>query len=79
VPVALTLCQTNPASGACLAPPAASLSTAIAAGATPTFAVFATARGTIPFNPAANRIFVRFRDNDSGQVVGATSAAVRSQ
>jgi PKD repeat protein len=79
VPVALTLCQTNPASGACLAPPAASLSTAIAAGATPTFAVFATARGTIPFNPAANRIFLRFRDNASGQVVGATSVALRTQ
>jgi len=79
VPVALTLCQTNPASGACLAPPAASLTTAIAAGATPTFAVFATARGTIPFDPAANRIFLRFRDSASGQVVGATSVALRSQ
>jgi len=78
VPVTLTLCQTIPATGACVAPPAASLTTAIAAGATPTFAVFATARGTIPFDPAANRIFLRFRDSASSQVVGATSVALRS-
>jgi hypothetical protein len=79
VPVSLALCQTNPASGACLAPPAASVTTSVPAGATPTFAVFATARGSIPFNPAVNRVFLRFRDSASNQIVGATSVALRGQ
>ena len=50
----------------------------IAANATPTFGIFATGSGVVPFDPATNRIFVRFRD--AGAVTrGATSVAVRTQ
>jgi streptogramin lyase len=74
----LSICQTNPATGLCLQSPTASVSTAINAGATPTFAVFATATGAVPFLPAANRIFLQFTDG-SGAVRGATSVAVRTE
>ncbi len=77
LPLTLTLCQTDPASGVCLAAPAPSVTTAIAASATPTFAIFATAHGAIPFSPASSRIFVRFRDG-GGVVRGSTSVAVRN-
>lgn len=79
LPVAITVCQTRPADGTCLQPAAGSVSTTIEKGATPTFAVFIQGRGAaVPFNPATNRIFVRFRDS-SGAVRGATSVAVRTQ
>lgn len=64
--------------GQCLAPPASSVATTINAGATPTFSVFATGNGVVPFDPANNRIFVAFRDG-GGLVRGSTSVAVRNQ
>ena len=76
LPISLTLCQTNPGTGACLASPSPTVTTTINAGATPTFGVFVTGAGNVPFDPAANRVFVRFKD--AGQVIrGATSVAVR--
>jgi hypothetical protein len=78
LPLALTLCQTNPQTGQCLAPPAASVTTAIAADATPTFAIFGTASGAIPFDPANSRVFVQFAD-PAGNICGATSVAVETQ
>src|SRR5580704_8078908 len=78
LPVTLSLCETNPASGACLAPPAASVSTTINANGTPTFGIFVTGSGTVAFAPATNRITVQFTDG-SGVVRGATSVAVRTQ
>lgn len=78
LPAVLSICETNPATGSCLAPPAASVSTSINAGATPTFAIFAKGSGSIPFDPANNRVFVVFRDG-GGQVRGATSVAIRTQ
>jgi hypothetical protein len=77
LPVGLFICQTNPATGSCLAPPSASVTTTIDAGATPTFAVFAASSNYIAFHPAGNRIFVVFRDA-GGAVKGATSVAVRT-
>ena len=77
LPITISLCQTNPLSGACLAPPAASVTTDIGANATPTFAIFGTGTGVIPFDPAGNRVFVRFKDAD-GITRGATSVAVRT-
>jgi hypothetical protein len=81
LPLAITLCQTNPSSGACLAPPvpaSSGVSTTIAANTTPTFAIFATAGGVVPFDPANSRIFVEF--SDAGEVVrGSTSVAVETQ
>jgi hypothetical protein len=78
LPISLNLCQTNPATGACVAPAAAGVTTTIAANATPTFAIFAGSSSAIPFDPANNRVFVRFIDR-SGVLRGATSVAVRTQ
>jgi len=78
LPLTLTLCQTNPANGACLASPTPTVTTQINAGQTPTFAVFVKANGTVPFDPAVNRIAVRFRDA-GGAIRGATSVAARTQ
>lgn len=78
LPVGLAICETNPGTGACLAPPSPTVTTTINAGATPTFGVFVTGAGTVPFAPALNRVFVRFKD--AGAVTrGATSVAVRTQ
>jgi outer membrane protein assembly factor BamB len=78
LPVTALVCQTNPSNGQCLAPPVSSVSVTFASGATPTFSVFATASGTVPFAPAASRIFLRFTDS-SGATHGSTSVAVRTQ
>jgi hypothetical protein len=78
LPIATTLCQTNPSNGQCLAPPAASASVTIEANATPTFSVFATASGVVPFAPAASRVFLRFSDAN-GQPHGSTSVAVMTE
>jgi hypothetical protein len=63
LPVTIAICQTNPATGVCLQTPAASVATPINPGATPTFGVFVTASGTVPFDPTNNRIFVTFTDS----------------
>ena len=77
LPVAVFVCQTD-AAGGCLETPATSLTTQIDTNATPTFGVFVQGHGTVPFDPAQNRIFVRFKDG-GGNTRGATSAAVRTQ
>ena len=77
LPITATLCQTDPASGQCLAPPAASLPLTIAAGAIPTFSVFISASAPIPLAPGSARIFVRFLDS-SGASHGSTSVAVQT-
>jgi hypothetical protein len=78
LPVAVSICQTNPASGQCLGNAAASVTATIAANATPTFAIFVGGAGMVPFDPAGNRIFVQFTGSD-GTVRGSTSVAVRTQ
>ena len=77
LPLALGICQTNGA-GSCIGTAGPSVTLGIGTNATPTFAIFATAGGPIGFNPAANRIFVRFKDG-AGVTRGATSVAVRTQ
>jgi hypothetical protein len=78
LPINLSICQTNPATGICVGSLASSVTTQINAGQTPTFAIFVAGTGTaIPFDPANNRIFVRFKDTD-GATRGATSVAVRT-
>jgi len=80
LPLSLLVCETNPATGACLSPPAASTVVAYEASTTATFSVFALlseAGADIPFDPAANRAFVRF-SNLSGEVRGSTSVALRT-
>jgi len=78
LPAGITLCQTNPATGVCLAIPGTSVTTQVNANATPTFAVFVEGHGTVPFDPANNRVFMRFKDG-GGVTRGATSVAVRTQ
>jgi hypothetical protein len=80
LPLAITLCQTNPSTGACINPatPASSTTVTINANATPTFAFFATASGAVPFIPQTNRIFVQFSDAN-GVIRGSTSVAVETQ
>jgi hypothetical protein len=78
LPVTLTICQTNPSTGVCLAAPAASVATTINANATPTFGIFVAGGGTVPFSPGVNRVFVTFTDN-GGVLRGETSVAVRTQ
>lgn len=77
LPIFLSICETNPATGACLSPPASNATTTIGAGATPTFAIFVNGDDFVPFDPANSRIFVRF--NDAGDVTrGSTSVAVQT-
>jgi hypothetical protein len=78
LPVRVSLCQTNPTTGACLAAPVSTVTTTIATNATPTFGIFVTASATVADSPGANRIFVQFTDA-SGVLHGETSVAVRTQ
>jgi len=78
LPTTLTLCETNPTSGQCLAPPSSTLTHSFAAGETPTFSIFAAVSRGITFNPATARVFVRFKDSSGGTVRGSTSVALRS-
>jgi len=78
LPVNISLCQTNPANGQCISAISASVTAQININATPTFAIFVQGHGNVPFDPAANRIFVRFKE--AGAVTrGSTSVAVRTQ
>jgi len=78
LPVTLSLCQTDPGSGACLADPSETVSVSIGASETPTFAFFVSAAETITLDPAVNRIFARFRTQD-GVTRGSTGVAVTTQ
>ncbi len=75
--VSLFVCETDPATAACLANPVSELTITSVNGETRTFSVFANATGDIPFDPANNRVFVRFKDT-AGVVRGATNFAVRT-
>ena len=76
LPVGMGICATG-ANGSCLAAPQSTVTQSIPAGATPTFAIFATATAAIPLEPATNRIFVQFTDS-TGAVRGTTSVALTS-
>jgi DNA-binding beta-propeller fold protein YncE len=77
LPIAATICQSNPTNGQCLAAPAASVSLSYAGSAAPTFSVFLQSSGPVPFDPANSRVFVRFEDS-SGGLHGSTSVAVET-
>jgi class 3 adenylate cyclase len=50
----------------------------INANSTPTFGIFVAGTGTVPFDPANNRVFVRFKDA-GGVTRGSTGVAVGTQ
>jgi len=78
LPVSLTVCRTDPASGACLASPTVGVTTTIATNATPTFGIFITGNGVVADAPGVDRAFVTFTDA-GGVLRGETSVAVRTQ
>jgi hypothetical protein len=78
LPITVTICQTDPQTSACLQTPGPTVTTTINANATPTFGVFVSATGTVPFDPTNNRIFVTFTDSTKA-VRGETSVAVETQ
>ena len=75
VPVTITVCETDPATSLCLAPPTPSVQTQVASGATPTFGVFVSSDVPVPFDPANSRIQVHLEGGGGG---GGTSVAVCS-
>ena len=77
LPVNISLCQTNPSTGQCISAIDSTVTTTINANATPTFGIFIQGNGNVPFDPAVNRIFVRFKDS-GGVTRGSTSVAVRT-
>ena len=74
LPLSITLCQTT-SSGACVSPPASSVTIPMATGSGAGYAVFVTGTGSIKANAAVNRIFLRFKDV-GGVTRGSTSVAV---
>jgi hypothetical protein len=78
LPVTLTICQTSPSTGACMAAPAPSVTLAINSGDADTFGIFVLASSAIPDMPAVNRVFVTFTDA-GGTLRGETSVAVRTR
>jgi hypothetical protein len=76
LPVSVTICQTNPSTGACLAPPGSTVTVAsIPTGTSVVFSVFVTATAAIASDPANNRIYVQFTDGN-GKPLNFTSVAV---
>jgi hypothetical protein len=75
LPLDLTICHTNPTSGACISTVGPSVTFTVNTNDTPTIALFAQARGDVPFDPANNRINIVLKDSNGIQC-GATSVAV---
>jgi hypothetical protein len=71
------ICETNPATGVCLGPLSNAITFLSVGGETRSFMVTVNATGAIPFDPAVNRVFLRFRD-DARVIRGASSVAVRA-
>ena len=74
LPIAFSICETDPATSLCISPLGDSVSTRINQGDTPTFGVFVSGE-SFEFSPGVNRVFVRFRDSN-GDVRGSTSVAL---
>ncbi|MBI1235751.1 MAG: peptidoglycan DD-metalloendopeptidase family protein [Alphaproteobacteria bacterium] len=74
----LRICETDPVSGVCLAPPTEAVSHAFADNETASFAVFVRAQGeAVDFAPATSRIQL-IAEDAGGIIRGATSVAVQT-
>ena len=81
LPVQLSLCETNPATGVCINPVTPTTDpviVTIGANETSTFSVFVASGENVPLDPVNGRVFVRFRDG-AGMSRGATSVAVSTE
>ena len=79
LPLIISLCESDPATANCKAPPSSSVTTSVGANATPTFSVFVFSTGAlVPLDPGKNRVFVRFKDQ-AGVTRGSTSVAVTTE
>ncbi len=78
LPLTITLCRTD-LTGGCMEPPGAGPLPSLPLGQNEvaTYSVFIEATEPVPFDPAVNRLFVRFKTPD-GVTRGATSVAVRT-
>ena len=74
----VSICETDPGTGACRTTPSATVSRSFATNAVATFSLFVTATGDIPFDPAARRLRLDFVDGN-GVVRGQTSAALTTR
>jgi hypothetical protein len=74
LPLSITVREINPMTAAIIG----DNSRVISPGQTATFGIFVTATGAIPFDPAARRIFLEFRDS-IGVVRGSTSVAITTR
>ncbi len=75
----LTICETNPDTGVCLAEPAPVVDRTIATDEIVTFNVYAAAGSEdVAFNPERNRLHVLFREGADGAVRGGSSVAVKT-
>jgi hypothetical protein len=75
-PLSTLLCETDSATGACLANPLASIQSSIANNGVSTYAVFALRDGDLPFDPVNNRIRLRFT-GDGALINGEAGVAAR--
>ena len=78
LPVTVFVCETDPVTALCQDDPAPTVTANLSSGQTSTFSFFVVGAGTVPFDPAGNRIFARF-ENATGQSRGATSVAVLTE
>jgi virginiamycin B lyase len=78
LPIAATVCQTNPSNGQCLATPTPTVTTTINQNQNQTWTAFLQASGTVAPDPANSRAFFEFVDSN-GVVRGSTSTAVTTQ
>lgn len=72
LPLVISISETNPGTGAIIGD---NVLQGVGAGDNRTVAVFVTINGCMSFDPAAHRIFIKFRDA-SNNVVGSTSTAI---
>jgi hypothetical protein len=78
LPMTITICQSDPATGTCLAAPMSTVALTINTNTTPTFSIFVQDNSVSDLsgvNPAVYRIYLRFRDL-GGITRGSTSVAV---
>jgi hypothetical protein len=78
MPLTATICETDPQTGQCKAPPAATVTRTMSQNEHTTWSAFVHASGAIAQDPVRNRLILEFVDAD-GVVHGAASTAVTTE